>query len=444
MLVTCVKNFPERRGVILGLLKGFLGIGGAVLTQIHYAIYGHETKSIILLIAWFPSLITLLFAFTIREIRVVKHPNEFRVFFHFLFVSLILPFFLFILIILQGRVHFDQLAYTFVVVAIMGLLLTPLFIAIREELVQWNLTKITQLVKSQTITQKRLTSISPPTPKTTSFFENIFDKPERGEDYTFLQAVMSIDMFILYLTMIIGIGSSFTAMDNLAQIGESQRYSTESIDLIISMASIFNFLGRIFSGFASEILLEKFKFPRPLMLTFTLLVSCIGNILVAFPFHHSLYVASILIGFCLGSQIPLYFAMISEIFGLKHYSLLYNFGQLSCPVGSYILNVLVAGRFYDEEAKTINGNSIYLTCKGEFCYRNSFAILTGMSLVGAVISLILVKRTNEFYKGDIYRKFREDMDSLKSEVELYRIDTKSEIDSVNVCRQTTDTSSMRL
>ncbi|KAL4011058.1 hypothetical protein IC575_028104 [Cucumis melo] len=440
VLVTCVKNFPERRGVILGLLKGFLGIGGAVLTQIHYAIYGHETKSIILLIAWLPSLITLLFAYTIREVRIVKHPNEFRVFFQFLYVSLILAFFLFILIILQKKVHFDHLAYTFVVVAIMGLLLIPLFIAIREELVQWNLTRITRFVKSQTVTiHNRFISTPLPTPKT-SFFENVFNKPERGEDYTFLQAILSIDMFILYLTMIIGIGSSFTAIDNLAQIGESHGYSTESIDLIISIVSIFNFFGRIFSGFASEILLEKFKFPRPLMLTFTLLISCIGHILVAFPFHHSLYIASVIIGFCLGSQIPLYFAMISEIFGLKHYSLLYNFGQLSCPVGSYVLNVLVAGRFYDEEAKMVGNNSIGFTCKGELCYRNSFAILTGMSLLGAVISLILVKRTNEFYSGDIYKKFREDMDSLKTEVELYTIDTKIESDSVNVGSQSTDTS----
>lgn len=330
-------------------------------------------------------------------LRNQRSQNRNRVFIQFLCVSLILALFLTVLIFLQKKVQFDQLAYLFVVVVIMGLLLIPLFIAIREEIVQWNLNKITKLKKSQTLPPQ--ISISAPTlnpsSQTNSFFQNIFNKPERGEDYTILQAILSIDMLILYLTMIIGIGSSFTAMDNLGQIGESQGYSTESIDSIISIVSIFNFSGRIFSGFASEILLEKLKFPRPLMLTFTLLISCIGHILVAFPFHQSLYIASIIMGFCLGSQIPLYFAMISEIFGLKHYSMLYNFGQLSCPVGTCVLNVLVAGKFYDEEAKS-SVNSTQFKCEGELCYRNSFAILTGMSLLGAAISLILVRRMSEF------------------------------------------------
>lgn len=183
--MTCVKNFPERRGVILGLLKGFLGIGGAVLTPVYFAIYDHthDTKSLILFIAWFPSLITLLFAYTIREVRIVKHPNEFRVFIQFLCVSLILALFLTVLIFLQKKVQFDQLAYLFVVVVIMGLLLIPLFIAIREEIVQWNLNKITKLKKSQTLPPQ--ISISAPTlnpsSQTNSLFQNIFNKPERGE-----------------------------------------------------------------------------------------------------------------------------------------------------------------------------------------------------------------------------------------------------------------------
>jgi hypothetical protein len=58
----------------------------------------------------------------------------------------------------------------------------------------------------------------------------------------------------------------------------------------------------------------------------------------------------VIIGFCIGAQLPLSSAIISEIFGLKHYSTLYNIGPISHPTGSYIFNVRVAGHLYDKEA----------------------------------------------------------------------------------------------
>ncbi|KAG6583520.1 Protein NUCLEAR FUSION DEFECTIVE 4, partial [Cucurbita argyrosperma subsp. sororia] len=437
VLVTCVRNFPERRGVILGLLKGFLGLGAAVLSQIYLAIYGHDTKSLILFIAWFPSLITLIFAFSIKEVKIVKHPHEFRVFIQFLCITLILAMFIIVLTIIQRIVQFDQSAHIIVMIAIMGLLILPLFIAIREEMVHWNLNKMTKFEKCQTSASIISYSSSTLQHSRNSDLSNIFNKPERGDDYTILQGFFSIDMLLICLTMSIGIGSSLTAMDNLGQIGESQGYSAESINAIVTIISIFNFLGRIFSGFVSEILLEQYKFPRPLMLTLTLLVSCIGYLLVAFPFNNSLYIASILIGFAFGSQVLLDITVISEIFGLKHYAIFYNIAQLSCPIGTYVLNVLVAGKLYDKEVKTWIDSSEY-KCHGEQCYKDSFTILTGMSLLGAAISLILVKRTREFYRGDIYRKFREDMDSLREEVELYSLDVRQKEDeSVHVHKEVT-------
>ena len=112
----------------------------------------------------------------------------------------------------------------------------------------------------------------------------------------------------------------------MGQIGTSLGYATRSITTFVSLVSIWNYLGRVVSGFVSEFLLTKYKIPRPLLFTFVLLLSCVGHLLIAFGVPNSLYLASVIIGFCFGAQWPLVFATISEIFGLKHYSTLYNLG----------------------------------------------------------------------------------------------------------------------
>ncbi|CAL8165073.1 unnamed protein product [Prunus armeniaca] len=172
----------------------------------------------------------------------------------------------------------------------------------------------------------------------------------RGDDYTISQALFSIDMLIIFIATLFGLGSSFTATDNLGQIREALGYRPQAINTFVSLHSIWNFFGRIFSRFPSEILLMKYKIPRPLMLTLALILASFGYLFIVFPFPGSLYFASVIIGFTLGLQLPLCVTIISKLFGLKHYVLLLNFSQLMSPLASYILNVKITGALYDKEA----------------------------------------------------------------------------------------------
>ncbi|KAL1819008.1 hypothetical protein ACET3Z_013877 [Daucus carota] len=413
VLVTCVKNFPEDRGVLLGLLKGFAGLSGAIMTQIYLALYGNDPQSLILLIAWLPAAISMLFVYTIRTINAGRQQNEVRVLYQFLYVSIVLALFIMVMTITQKLVAFPPVAYDASATLVCGLLIFPLFIVFRKELFLWKQERIsTNPNDVRIVMPAQTTTTSEEMPKT-SFFSDILNKPPRGEDYTILQALLSVDMLIVLISTACGIGSNLTAIDNLGQIGESLGYPTKSINAFVSLVSIWNYFGRIFAGLISEKLLVKFKFPRPLMITLFLFLSCVGHLLIAFPVPGSVYVASVIIGFSFGAQFPLLNAIISELFGLKHYATLFNVGQLASPVGSYLLNVKITGILYDHEAlkdlarknghRSLSGE---LTCIGTHCYMKAFIILAAAASFGAFASLILVFRTREFYKGDIYKKFR--------------------------------------
>ncbi|CAN4115034.1 unnamed protein product [Withania somnifera] len=425
-LVTCVKNFPESRGMMLGLMKGYVGLSGAIFTQLYLAIYGNDSKSLILLIGWFPALLSILFIFSIREKKFSRHPNEVKVFYENLIISIVLALLLMGLTISQKYLDFSHIAYVACATIVCMVLLFPCIVAIREEYSCWKLKKKelestpTRVLVEEPLAEYSSNMVKTQEKKEVGCFSDIFKKPKRGDDYTILQALLSIDMLILFVATFCGLGCSLTAIDNLGQIGESLGYPQHTISTFVSLMSIWNYFGRVCSGFVCEKLVLKWKVPRTLIMTFALVLPAIGDLIIAFPFPHSVYVASLLIGFSFGIQLTLLFVIISSFLNLKYYSTLFNCGQLASPLGSYILNVKIVGKLYDNEAlkqlasKGLTRSMVKeLTCIGKQCYRNSFIILACANLFGALVSLILVMRTKDYYKSDIYKRFRDRYDGSK-------------------------------
>ncbi|KAF2307433.1 hypothetical protein GH714_028529 [Hevea brasiliensis] len=395
-LVTCVKNFPESRGGVIGLLKSFVGLSGAIMTQLYHAFYGDISKDLILFIGWLPHGCSLIFLRTVRIMKNVRQANELKVFCKLFYVSLGLASFLMVLIIIQNKLRFTRIEYVGSASVVSILLFLPLAIVIKEDYDLWK-SKKADPAPVEIVTDENPPAAEP-SPRPAGAPNTAMEKPD-----------FSLEKF-----------SSF-----LIEIGESLGYPTRTITTFVSLVSIWNYLGRSVTGFASEFLLTKYKIPRTLLLTFVLLLACTGHLLIAFGVPNSLYFASVITGFCFGAQWPLIIAIISEIFGLKYFSTLYNFGSVATPVGTYILNVKVAGPLYDKQAlKQMKSLGLKreagkeLRCVGVHCYRISFLVITAATLFGFLISIILVLRTKKFYKGDIYKKFRVEAEPVKSNVDL--------------------------
>ncbi|VAH14337.1 unnamed protein product [Triticum turgidum subsp. durum] len=304
---------------------------------------------------------------------------------------------------------------------VLAMLLVPFTVVLREEAALFKNTLEAQSVvpvptKPRTPVQEPASVAERPAATLMSRVVRALRPPPLGDDYTILQALVSVDMLLLFTATVFGIGGTLTAIDNMGQIGESLGYPQRSIATFVSLISIWNYLGRVASGFASEALLARYRLPRPLVLAVVLLLTVPGHLLISFGVPGSLYVASVIIGFCFGAAQPLILASVSELFGLRYYSTLYNLCGTASPVGSYVLNVRVAGRMYDREAARQGGGHAVasaagkrlVTCIGVRCYKESFLVITAVTVAAAAVTLVLAWRTRGFYAGDVYARFKEE------------------------------------
>jgi hypothetical protein len=213
------------------------------------------------------------------------------------------------------------------------------------------------------------------------------------EDMNILRAVASVNFWLLFLAMICGMGSGLATINNMSQLGQSLGYTRVEINTFVSLWSIWNFLGRFGAGYVSDYLLHTRGWARPLLMALTQATMAVGHLVISSGFSGNLYVGSVIVGICYGSQWSLMPTISSEIFGVTHLGTIFNTIAIASPVGSYIFSVRVIGYIYDREASGGDGNS----CSGTHCFMLSFMIMASVAFFGSLVALVLFFRTKRLY-----------------------------------------------
>ncbi|XP_057473457.1 protein NUCLEAR FUSION DEFECTIVE 4-like isoform X1 [Actinidia eriantha] len=421
VLVTNMRNFPLSRGTVAGILKGYAGISAAVYTEVYSMALNQSASKILLFLTIGLPLICLAMMYFIRAcIPAAKEDSSEHV--HFLFTqaaSLCLAIYLLTTVILKDVLSLSNaISYTFVAIMII-FLMSPIAIPIKMTLFPANAKKPVPPVDSSddfVSGEDDSSQIDPlllPSSSETnlgSFYEgeDVSDidmllavgvgavtkkrRPKRGEDFKFQEAIVKADFWLLWLVYFLGVGSGVTVLNNLAQIGVA--VGIDDTTILLCLFSFCNFLGRLGGGAVSEHFLRSKTIPRTVWMTLSQIIMIIAFLLFASALNGTHYAATGFLGICYGVQFAIMIPTSSELFGLKHFGIIFNFMQLGNPIGALLFSGLLAGYVYDAEVVKQEGSS----CLGPNCYRLTFLVLACMCGIGTILSVILTIRIRPVYQ----------------------------------------------
>ncbi|KAK3031731.1 hypothetical protein RJ639_036611 [Escallonia herrerae] len=411
-VVTAVRNFPNYSGTAVGIMKGFLGLSGAILIQVYQTIFQNRPTSFLLMLALLPTFNSLLLMYFVRifstkDIDEKKHLDGFSA------IALIVAAYLMAVIILEDSFTLPLSARIFILAVLVILIASPIFVAIKARHGDSLRFSRTALIEENQLSddsdQLDAGTYVRRDPRGYDQVPDIADH-ETGisdttvgwvENLNLLQAMHTGNFWFLFLAMACGMGTGLATLNNMSQIGGSLGYTNFETSTLVSLWSIWNFLGRFGAGYISDYFLNVKGWPRPSFMAITLAVMSIGHSVIASGLPGALYAGSVLVGVCYGSQWSLMPTIASEIFGVGHFGTIFNTITIACPVGSYIFSVRVIGYIYDKEA---SGKSN--TCTGIHCFMLSFLVMASASFLGFCLALALFFRTRTFYKQVLFRRLR--------------------------------------
>ncbi|XP_020580596.1 protein NUCLEAR FUSION DEFECTIVE 4-like [Phalaenopsis equestris] len=381
-VVTAVENFPGSRGTVVGIMKGFLGLSGAILIQIFRTLFNGNSSSFLLMLALLPSLLPLLLMFFV-QVHHTRGGDNLRYLKAFSFIVMSVAIFLMIVIIGE---HFITLKFSTRIILfllLLLLLLSPLSVVFKAHLTELR-------TRSECPHHDEIRLIEEINPLKNKIGQGQTLLP-RVENMNLFQAMSTSEFWLLFLVMACAMGSGLATVNNISQIGSSLDYSSTETSTLVSLWSIWNFLGRFGGGYMSDYFLREQGCARPFFIALTLALMSVGHVIISSGFPGSLHLGSVLIGVCYGSQWSLMPTITSELFGIRHFGTIFNTVAIASPVGSFFLSVRVVGYIYDMESSSG-------ICKGRHCFMLSFLIMAFTTTIGFFISMALFFRTRMFYK----------------------------------------------
>ncbi|KAG6554318.1 hypothetical protein Mapa_004234 [Marchantia paleacea] len=464
-LTTCLRNFPQSRGPVTGILKGFVGLSTAIFTVICSSLFSGSSSAFVLLLAFVPLFTCMVGAVFLREVPVCPGPEE-DLEEQSCFNSLNIAAVAIAVYLLGYTLSADNLSpfvKQFLAWVLLVFILSPIIVPARLFVHNWFLLQKTGKKRTSFYgSQESSCDVKEPllhkivTAAAEAQHENqdlVVDQKrfaddedeetahrrgkQLGDNYSLWQASVSLDFWLLFVGFLTGVGAGMATINNVAQIGGSLGYS--DVTMFVSLISIFGFFGRLISGTLSEYYFRSRGIPRTAWMAASKILMIVGYLILAFPVPGSLHIGSIIVGCCFGFHVTIMVPVASEMFGLRSFGVIYNVLNLDMSLGSFLFSYL-AGYIYDYESrrtadlnwpnmsdsnllldtkqKVVWGDLMSFTgftavdeteCYGSHCFEILFITMSVVLAIGFVVDVILTFRLRPLYER--LAKFKQELDS---------------------------------
>ncbi|KAK9856767.1 hypothetical protein WJX84_006938 [Apatococcus fuscideae] len=453
LLATNIRNFPFEKGTIAGILKGFLGLSASICTTIYVGLFKPDQQAFLLFLALFPAALGSLALPLVNHVPFEEQSQSpafhqgfrpgkrFMVAYGVLGALVVWQLSTSLLHALapanQG-IDFWLMCGTLAILACLafvpwragGLFSHPLKDKphtpnrLGDASAESETGDSRPLLQDQRITSDgQASSEEDSAAAATAADSNLVKGGGRSKhrsagaleqdmggaraslpDISLKQCLQTTNYWLLWCSLVIGMGAGFTYLSNLSQLVQSRGGSEDSQDIYISLFTTNNCLGRILAGWASERALHKYGCPRTLFLVGQLvLTSAVYACTAAAPLH-ALGAISLLGGLAFGGLWALMVALTSELFGVAHFAGNYSLMHLAPNAGSFFLATELSGILYERAKASHPGQTAI--CIGYDCFRMTFILVSIVSLASAALALLLYVRTRWIYQA-LYQQIQE-------------------------------------
>ncbi|KAI8475459.1 MAG: Nodulin-like-domain-containing protein [Monoraphidium minutum] len=193
--------------------------------------------------------------------------------------------------------------------------------------------------------------------------------------------VATFEFYCVFAQFCVGTGAGLALLNNAGQLFVALGGAPGGHVVLVSLFSVANATGRLVMGYLPEAALHSRGTPRPLFLVAVAAGMSLASLAAAYSGLAALYPVTVVMGLLFGSHWSLVPAITSDLFGLANFGSNYCFLQFAPAAGSYLLATRLAGRLYDAAAAA-HGDP--RECIGPDCFRAAFLILSAMAALSAL------------------------------------------------------------